>query len=140
MKTTTLITLHLPAEPHTDTSMEADKSDEWSTAERGRQRERWRERPPSDFQFLIYLQLFKLSRLHLSDPLILSHCPTNMRLILSSFLFVFAPLPLPLLPAPDPHLTPPQGGRLSTIQTQQEEKKKRVCVILLMCVESSAKC
>lgn len=66
----TLITLHLPAEPHTDTSVEADKSNEWSTAEGGRQR--GRERPPSAFQFLIYLQLFKLSRPHLSDPLILS--------------------------------------------------------------------
>lgn len=33
------------------------------------------------------------------------------------------------LPPPDPHLAPPEGGRLPSIQTQQEEKKS---VFLLM--------
>lgn len=77
-----LISLHLPAEPHTDTSVEADKSHTWSTTER--------ERAPPPTVFPFYLKLFQLSRLLFSNPLILppSLCPTNIYLILSSLHFV----------------------------------------------------
>lgn len=86
--------------------METDESDEWSTAEGERD-------PPPFSHFLFYRKLVKLSRLLFSNTLILP----------PSVLLTFHPVltslcPTSILPPPNLHLAPPEGGRLTTIQTQ----------------------
>ncbi len=102
----TFITLHLPAE-HTDTSMEADQSDAWST-------------PPLPFSIFYFISSF-LNRPAFSSP------PSALLTSISSPHFVVLPFSSPLL------LTfPKHPQREEDCRQFRHNRRENLSVILLM--------